>query len=154
LRIIYEKTYFKFLENPIYCLPDGTPLLKAMKEKEIEVDGFSLTSATMLKMEAAILYLLEHSEASNFIFIEDGEILSDNQKRMVIEKYPEFKEVVEMMDQSMHINTSKYIMMFGKSVGCPVGLNDKFAQQAVEQLQKQEQQIIKNISKDGVEITH
>ena len=139
-------------EAPAYCLPDGTHMLDAMREKGIIVDGVSFDRHKHFrKIEGAAIYLSAHPEISNFIFIEDGAIITDDDKEWVIYHYPELKEIVENMTESMHIDTNRSVDK-NRIWFQPIGLSDELAKQAIEQLQSQSRQVVKDMSVDNDDI--
>ena len=128
--------------DPDYCLPDGTPMLDAMREKGIIIDGVSFDRYKhSRKIEGAAVYLSEHPEVSHYIFIEDGKVIDNEDKEYVIYKYPELKEIVEVMDDSMHVDTNIYVEG-GSVYGQPIGLSDELKEKAIECLIEQRRLII------------
>ena len=102
-------------------------------------------------MQPNAIYLSEHQEVSHFIFIEDGLVIEDDDKEWVIYKYPELKSIVEAMDESMQIDTNRYVDK-ERIWGQPIGLSDELAKQAIENLKNQARQITKDMSRNDEEM--
>jgi hypothetical protein len=121
----------KFLDVEEYRNREGIPLMQLLRENEINVIDYAFTPEDAYKIRSICKYLIAHPEITNFIIIEDGNVLDPEDISILSDEH---KVIAEKISTEQLIDVSGTEETTG-SIWIPRGLDDAAKDEAIRAFQ-------------------